>query len=350
VYSEKTRFHDRPDLRGLEKTRDQSVWFDHRAALRGAMEAGVQSQFPCDIFPDCNFTGDALRQYQAMVLPEVTCLAPAETAAIEKWVRAGGLLIATGLTSTLDAEGGKLPNFALASLFGCDYVTIEDRYLGNRWGSYLQRGDDPIWKNLPDTSLVVEAPFVEVQARAGAEVLATHILPAVRWHEDKDRDDQAWVNWEPPPPGQPSNHPALVRNRLGKGQVLYATFDLFGMTDRKFLWPSDFVRQLLLAALPQAPLWVELKHQQAALGTTYYKKRSEAELVVHQVNRAVELLNGRAPDADGGTLLIDNAAFRVRRCRQIFPEVRDLPIQRTEHGVSIAMPPVTVHNVVLLDV
>ena len=69
----------------------------------------------------------------------MTCLSPAETAVIDKWVRDGGLLIGTGLTSTLDADGAKLPNFSLANLFGCDYVTIEDRYLANRWGSYLQR-------------------------------------------------------------------------------------------------------------------------------------------------------------------------------------------------------------------
>ncbi len=348
VYSEKTRFHDRADLRGL-KTRDQSSYFDHRSALRGAMEAGVQSQFPCDILPDCKLTDDLLRPYQALVLPEVTCLSPAETNVIEKWVHSGGLLVATGLTSTLDADGVKLSNFSLANLLGCDYVTVEDRYLANRWGSYLQRGADPLWKNLPDTSLVVEAPFIEVQPHPGTEVLATHILPAVLWHEDKDHDDQAWVNWEPPPPGQPSNHPAVLRNRLGKGQVIYATFDLFGMTDRKFLWPGDLLREVLLSALPQPPLRVELKHGQAALGTTFYKKQKEASLVVHQVNRAVDQLNGRAPDAEGGTLQIDESCFRVRRCRQVFPQLRDLPLQRTAHGTSIIMPPVQVHTVVVIE-
>jgi len=257
--------------------------------------------------------------------------------------------VATGLTSTLDAEGVKLPNFSLANLLGCDYVAIEDRYLANHWGSYLKRGGDPIWKDLPDTSLVVEAPFIEVTARPGTEVLATHILPAVLWHEDKDHDDQGWVNWEPPPPGQASNRPALLRNRLGKGQVIYATFDLFGMTDRKFIWPGDFLRQVLLSSLSQPPLRVELKRGQAALGTTFYKKKKEAALVVHQVNRAVDQLNGRAPDAEGGTLLIDEAYFRVRRCRQVFPQLRDLPVQRTAHGASIVMPPVEVHNVVVID-
>ena len=349
VYSEKTRFHDRSDLRGLKKVRDRGAWFDHRSALRGAMEAGVQWQLPCDVFPDCNFAGDRLHAYQAMVLPEVTCLSAAEASAIEKWVRGGGVLIASGLTSLYDADGAKMQNFSLASLFGCDYVAIEDRYLANTWGSYLQRGGDPIWKDLPDTTLAVEAPYIEVKARAGADVLATHILPAVQWHEDKDNDDQAWVNWDPPPPGEVSHHPALIRNRIGKGQVVYATFDLFGMTDRKFLWPSDFAGAVLLSALAQAPLRVDLKRGQAALGTTFYKKRTEATLVVHQVNRAVDQLSGRAPDADGGTLLIDAAYFRVKRCRQIFPQVRDLAIQRTERGASIAMPPVAVHNVVLLD-
>ena len=73
------------------------------------------------------------------------------------------------------------------------------------------------------------------------------------------------------------------------------------MTDRKFLWPSDFIGQVLRTSLSQPPLRVDLKRGQAALGTTFYKKKNEATLVVHQVNRAVDQLNGRAPDADGGT-------------------------------------------------
>lgn len=196
LFSEKTRFNDRVDV---------------PAILKGAMEAGAYSQFPTDVLPDWRV--GSLAAYQALILPEVTCLSAADVGLLDRFVSSGGLLIATGMTGTKQADGVARSNFALADLLGCDFEGVMETYKQNLWGSYLRRSADPIWKELPETTLAVQAPFVLVKPRAGAKVLATHILPATVWSRDTDANEQAWVKLGTAPAGAVNRTPGPHRNR-----------------------------------------------------------------------------------------------------------------------------------------
>jgi len=333
LFSEKTRFNDRVDL---------------PTVLKGAMEAGAYSQFPSDILPGWKLTSENLAHYQALVLPEVTCLSPSDVEVLERFVGAGGLLIATGLTGTKQADGLVRSNFALADLLGCDFDGVMDTYKSNLWGSYLNRSDDPIWKELPDTTLVVQAPFVLVRPRAGTKVLATHILPATVWSKDTDENEQTWVNWEPPPPGKTTEFPALIETTHGRGRVVYASFDLYGMLSNDFQWPLEFHYQLLRSHLKQPPIRVELTNRRG-VGTTFYKKRSKNMLVVHQVNRAIPLMKGEVNSLKGGTLVLTESFFRPTTCRQIHPSEQALKLNKRGGSVEIELPDVDVHSVIVLE-
>ncbi|HUY12846.1 MAG TPA: alpha-L-fucosidase [Terriglobia bacterium] len=334
IYSEKSRFNDRVDL---------------RPALRGAMEAGVNSQFPSDVLPDWRLDLSHLKAYQAVVLPEVTCLSEEDVQNVTQYVRDGGLLIVTGMTGTKQGDGQERSNFALAELIGCDFVRVDKSYLGNFWGSYLRRNNDPFWNHLPDTNLVVEAPFVVVKPRPGTRVLATHILPVVVWRKDTDENDEDWVNWEPPPPGKETNFPALLENNDGKGKVLYSSFNLYGMIDKGFEWPLEFNYRLLTSNLKSPPLRVELDERQS-VGTTFYRKRSGRRIVIQQINRTVPLLKGAVNPVKGGKLIVNASHFRPTACRQIYPAQQQLKLQRSTGFVEIELPDVTVHSVLSLEV
>ena len=129
--------------------------------------------------------------------------------------------------------------------------------------------------------------------------------------------------------GAASSRPAVAGTRhcsatkVGKGQAIYATFDLFGMTDRKFLWPSDFVRQVLLSSVPAA---ASAGGPEARTGGVRHHLLQEEErrdrwLYTRSIERWTSSMAGlRTPTAE--RCMIDNAYFRVRRCRQIFPQVR----------------------------
>ena len=333
LFSEKTRFNDRTHMAPI---------------LRGAMEAGAYSQYPTDVLPDARLNAENLAQYQAVVLPEVTCLAPREVEALDRFVKSGGLLIATGLTSTKEADGATRPDFALSEMLGCDFEGVMETYKQNLWGSYLRRLDDPFWKELPDTTLAVQAPFVKVKPRAGAQILATHILPATVWRRDTDENEQAWVNWEPPPPGQSSEYPAVIANPHGKGNVIYLSFDLYGMISDDLAWPLQFHHQLLRAYLKNPPLRLEVSNRRG-MGTTFYKKHRENKLVVHRVNRTIPLTGGEVNRLAGGKLVLSDGFFRPSACRQVHPSPRTLTLNRREGSVEIELPDVEIHSVIVVE-
>jgi hypothetical protein len=333
LFSANTQFNDRSDL---------------STVLKGAMEAGAHSQFPSDILPDWKLEAENLAAYQAVVLPEVTCMSSSDVEALDRFVKSGGLLIATGLTGTKQADGQVRPNFALAELMGCDFEQVFDIYKNNVWGSYLNRSDDAIWKELPDTTLVVQAPFVAVKPRPGVRVLATHILPATVWCKDTDENEQCWVNWEPPPPAKRTEYPALIETTHGKGKVIYASFDLYGMVSKDYQWPLEFHYQLLRSYLKKPPLRVELTNRRG-VGTTFYKKRGKNLLVLHQINRTVPLMKGDVNPLKGGRLVLDESFFKPTTCRQIHPSQQALKLNKLGGSWEIELPAVDIHSVVVLE-
>ena len=333
LFSEKSRFNDQSDL---------------PTVVKGAMEAGVYSQFPSDVLPDWKLTPENLAAYQAVVLPEVTCLSQGEAETLGRFVESGGLLIATGLTGTKQADGQVRSNFALADVIGCDFEHVLDTYKNNTWGSYLDRDNDAIWKELPDTTLAVQAPLVVVKSRPGTKVLATHILPATVWRRDTDENEQSWVNWEPPPPGKTTEFPALVEATHGKGKVIYASFDLYGMVSKDYQWPLELHYQLLHSYLKKPPLRVQLTNRRG-IGTTFYKKRTKNQLILHQINRTVPLLKGDVNPIRGGTLVLDESFFKPTTCRQVHPLQQTLKLDRRRGVAEVELPEVGTQSLIVLE-
>lgn len=330
LHSEKTKFKDRTD-------------YDN--SLRGAMEIVIDTHFPADVLPDWKLDAENLRRYQAVLLPEATCLSDAHADALRNYVAGGGVLIACGLTGTKDENGSVRKNFVLADLFGADFVRLEERYMKNFWGSYLNRNDSSIWKKLPDTQLVASPPYAVVRRRgAKAEILATHLLPALEWNEN-----DVWLNWEPPMPDKDSGHAAVIENNFGKGKVFYISFDLFKMHRLNFNWTTDFVYEILRENLKNAPLRVELPEGRKGIGTTFYKKRAGNTLVVHQVNRTVTTFKGDVKTLDAGTLVVADDYFQVKSAAQIHPRAGKIPLRREGNSTRIKLPALEIHNVFLLE-
>lgn len=65
---------------------------------------------------------DFLPYSKVLLLPNITQLSLKTAAAIRDWVGAGGALVATNEASLFDEYGQKRDNFALADLFGVDYI------------------------------------------------------------------------------------------------------------------------------------------------------------------------------------------------------------------------------------
>jgi Beta-galactosidase trimerisation domain len=143
--------------------------------------------FESEPFLDWRISPHALARYEMIYAPNAVCLSDAQCAMLADYVRGGGRLVATHLTSAADEYGRVRKNFGLADLFGAEFVSpepveIPDLYLKPAAGA-----------------LIPQDPQVVRFRATGGEVLAETI----------DRGHRANLG------------PAVVRRSYGKGSVIY---------------------------------------------------------------------------------------------------------------------------------
>ena len=81
----------------------------------------LESHIPYRVLSEADLTPETLARYDALILPFVGAMSPAQAQVIRDYVADGGTLIATGETSRFDAQGQPLPDFQLADVFGVGY-------------------------------------------------------------------------------------------------------------------------------------------------------------------------------------------------------------------------------------
>jgi hypothetical protein len=312
------------------------------------MELSHYSKYPFDVLPEWDLTKENLGQYEVLLLPDVACLSREAARIISEYVKEGGVLIASGRTSLKDAKGEVQGNFGLAHLFGSDFVRLNDEYSNNYWGSYLERKEHPVWKNVPPTQLAALAPYLECRARS-SQVLATHTLPAVALTPEK------WIGWRSPGPSRATEFPAVLMNNYGEGKVVYFSFDFFNLSfephiheKEHFLWPKDFFLSLLRYLVPSPKIYCEVPSRHG-LGVTSFRRQEEDLLIIHQINLTVSQLKGEVVPIEGGTLLIDERYFRPQSCQVIYPAKKKLGIEKSGNGYQVLTPRVDIHTIITIE-
>jgi hypothetical protein len=156
-------------------------------AYHGAYQLLKAASYEAMPFLDWRMTPELLGRFEMIYAPNAACLSDAQCEMLRRYVTGGGRLLATHLTSVADEYGRVRSNFALADLFGADLVDSEpveipDLYLKPSAGDEIPQ--DP--------------QVVRIRANGG-EVLA----------ETLDRGHRRNLG------------PAVVRRKVGKGQVIY---------------------------------------------------------------------------------------------------------------------------------
>ena len=91
----------------------------HVAEFRGLYEMLVQLRYPSDVVPTGDLARIGLGRYSVVILPAVSCLGAADRAAIDRYVAAGGHLIASADVARCDQDGSALPAPGLECLPYC---------------------------------------------------------------------------------------------------------------------------------------------------------------------------------------------------------------------------------------
>ncbi len=240
------------------------------AAFRGAYRALLEARLPFDMVVDEVITGKngakVLAQYEALVMPNVTCLSDAEATVIDAWVEAGGVLLATGETGFYDEKGVARDKPLLQSL----PIIGKPMPRQNMKGSYfrVRPGELPIGDGVK--LLMLDHTYYVAQAKQDAETLLT-LLPPQRFGPP----ELCFPDYE-------SVLPGAVTGTHGKGKAIYVPWHADALYYRDSLpHTRTFLTDLVVRNIPASPVKVEGR---GALEVTIQAQPGTGKTLVHLVN------------------------------------------------------------------
>ncbi len=334
-------------------------WLPH---LVGTFRTAMEEHFPLSLLNDWDINPASLSRYKILILAGAAALSDDQLAAIRAFVQSGGGLVATGETSLCDELGRPRKDFGLADLFGVSYrgrpnaiaeretldsnfaVTVDETYWQQRVGAgTLTWGESPVWDDarlkalVPHRSATFKGPQVLVTEPKPEEVIA-RIIPE---------------GWKKPP------IPAVMARTVGTGRVAYlpacldAAMWSYGypyqrrMLTRLIQWAAGTRFSIEI----EAPMCVQ---------TTYWTQKlpeGRSRTVLHFFNGLNTTANHGLPAVDvplrEETIPIHDIKVRMQGQKgehaTIEPGHVPQPIQRDAIGAFIELPPLTIHQLLVLE-
>jgi len=269
------------------------VDYPHFTAVRGACKKLQRAHLPFGVITRKQLVD--LQHYPVVVLPDVLRMSQEEIETFRAYVENGGSLYASRYTSLTGTDGTRHDDFMLADLFACHFEALESgRMVYLAPDSELCKNATSPQRYLCQTiaasdnmGLVRLKPLAD---DSPVEVLATLNIPyghpAFGSVEGRD-----WSSIHSSPPWTDTGIPALVRNRVGRGQVIYSAADIESgdgaAHERLFI-------SLLRELLPCTPAFEVEAHP--CVWVTAFDQPDRSRQVVNLLNYADELpvVPGRA--------------------------------------------------------
>jgi hypothetical protein len=213
IYYDKESLYD-PRQNGVRVSEIKSTQPPHLAGVIGAARILRQTHIPFGLIT--NVTLDQLRNYRAVIVPNVLEMTAGQAMVFRKFVEDGGVLYASG-PSSLDRFDPHGPRFLLEDVFGVEFAGT----LGTTW-TYLTPQDEQLKKIIwPQDALTFTGRMIQVKARPGVQVLATVTLPFVSPQVGNCLNMRFAQFWSNPPAMTPGTNPGLIIHSYGSGQVIW---------------------------------------------------------------------------------------------------------------------------------
>jgi len=106
----------------------------------GAFRAITEEHIPIDIIQDWDIEDGLIDDYKVLILPNTAILSQKAQDKLREYVKGGGGVVATYLTSMSDTDGNLLSDFGLADMFKVSFEGIENRTDAHKTSAFLSTG------------------------------------------------------------------------------------------------------------------------------------------------------------------------------------------------------------------
>ncbi len=332
------------------------------AHVFGWFRAALEEHLPCTLINDWNLTLADLEPYRVIILPNTACLDDAQCAAIRNYVEQGGGLVASLDASLCDAFGDLRPNLALEDVFGVHHAGAASagptapeidvnfaRNLGPEYWAARQNtwdlhgasagplGSPALHSLIGDLPVTFKGPAIHIEPAADA-VVAGSLTPK--------------------PGAEGASLPAILTRSFGKGRVVYFAA---GIDSAYYLYAYPYQRELLRNSVEWAaggPPPITVEAPLCVHAVAMRQNRDGERLIVHLYNDVNTTAFHGLPDHDvplrEEVLPIHGirVAFRGYRIARVHlePEGLDLPLERAGPALTITVPRLDIHAMVVAEV
>ncbi len=262
-----------------------------------------------------------LKDYKAIILPDVLWLDEEEAKAIREYVASGGRLYASYRTSLFGQEG-KREDFLLSDVLGVSYKGETKEGV-----TYISPAEDipSIFSDItPQYPLILFSPQIVSLPMDEKEVIANIKLP----YTDPS-DASKIVSIHSNPPGVETQHPAIVWRKFGKGEVIWVAGPL-EMVEQE-AHRGLFIR--LIRGLVKEGFTFETNAPKCVEITMF---KQEGRYIINVLNFQSELPNIPVSDIK---LRVKKNGEPLKRA-VILPSEAPLPIEVKEEYLELSLPPI----------
>jgi hypothetical protein len=309
----------------------------------GWYQALIESRIPFEMVHDRLLGAEHLAAYKTLILPNIAALSDAQCGQLRAFVARGGNLICTYETSLYDESGVRRKNFALADLFGVDWIGKRE---GPMLNSYIRLEHDELphhalFAGLEDAPRIINGVSrLEVTPR---EKFAETPLTLIPSYPD--------LPMEKVYPRTTSTDVSCLYLRQPAGRVAYFPFDI----DRTF-W--EVLAEDHLKVLRNTLAWANREEPVVAvegpglIDVTVWQNPDS--ITVHLVN-LTNPMTMKGPYRDFFPIGAQTVKLRLGgevqpKGARLLVADRSIPMERSGSTVTVTVPTVLGHEIVAFEI
>jgi hypothetical protein len=355
---------------GLVMSEKTELWYGRADSkeryvkgIYGAFQALIERHLPVALVTDRELELGLLDDYKVLFLPNCAAMSEAEMETVREFVRNGGGLVATYETSLYDEHARRRDGFGLADVLNAKVTgEFDNRQMRISWASatvhtaHLYFPPEHPWSEDPVVAETLNVRHVHQPTTTITRHVPLHcrmlLVEPAEGEPSPLRLTTAETNAETKEIGR-TNSTAVVESSYGKGKVIYLPFDV---SWSYFRYGHDYLGRIMELALREVasePPPVEVTAPSIVQAMTHTQGE---RLVVNLLNDISSF--GRSQNVAAESLYLRRevipihditVSFRDRALNRftLVPDGTRLEPSRTEEGLSVTVPRLDVHCMVV---